>query len=112
MQALFAEVTKARERLAKVPLILKRFGQSVLAAACSGRLTTSTKTGTEEWEVVEMQTLFLNSPQNGLYKSSDLKSQTLGLRSWILRAYIRVIVLTFLDAENSVWAKPKLTSID
>ncbi|MDA2923309.1 restriction endonuclease subunit S [Acidobacteria bacterium AH-259-L09] len=39
VQALLAEVNKARERLAKVPTILKRFRQSVLAAACSGRLT-------------------------------------------------------------------------
>jgi type I restriction enzyme S subunit len=36
---LLAGVNAARERLAKVPGILKRFRQSVLAAACSGRLT-------------------------------------------------------------------------
>ena len=36
---LLAGVNSARERLAKVPGILKRFRQSVLAAACSGRLT-------------------------------------------------------------------------
>lgn len=39
VEALLAEVNAARERLAKVPAILKRFRQSVLAAACSGRLT-------------------------------------------------------------------------
>ncbi|MGE0785534.1 MAG: restriction endonuclease subunit S [Sandaracinaceae bacterium] len=39
VEALFEDVNKARDRLAKVPLILKRFRQSVLAAACSGRLT-------------------------------------------------------------------------
>lgn len=39
IDALFKEVNNARERLAKVPLILRRFRQSVLAAACSGRLT-------------------------------------------------------------------------
>lgn len=42
VQALLARVNAARERLAKVPSILKRFRQAVLAAACSGRLT-------EEW---------------------------------------------------------------
>jgi type I restriction enzyme S subunit len=42
IEALMARVNAARERLAKVPAILKRFCQSVLAAACSGRLT-------EEW---------------------------------------------------------------
>jgi len=39
VEALLARVNAARERLEKVPAILKRFRQSVLAAACSGRLT-------------------------------------------------------------------------
>ncbi|MBI5510431.1 MAG: restriction endonuclease subunit S [Deltaproteobacteria bacterium] len=42
VEALLAQVNASRERLAKVPALLKRFRQSVLAAACSGRLT-------EEW---------------------------------------------------------------
>lgn len=42
VEALLAEVNAARDRLAKVPVILKRFRQAVLAAACSGRLS-------EEW---------------------------------------------------------------
>lgn len=42
VEALLADVNAARDRLARVPLILKRFRQAVLAAACSGRLT-------EEW---------------------------------------------------------------
>ena len=39
VEELLARVNAARERLAKVPAILKRFRQSVLAAACSGQLT-------------------------------------------------------------------------
>jgi len=39
LEEVLARVNNARERLAKVPAILKRFRQSVLAAACSGRLT-------------------------------------------------------------------------
>jgi len=39
VEALLERVSKARERLDRVPDILKRFRQSVLAAACSGRLT-------------------------------------------------------------------------
>jgi type I restriction enzyme S subunit len=39
VEALLARVNTARERLAKVPVILKRFRQSILAAACSGQLT-------------------------------------------------------------------------
>ncbi len=39
VEALLGRVNEARERLARVPAILKRFRQSVLAAACSGQLT-------------------------------------------------------------------------
>jgi type I restriction enzyme, S subunit len=39
VEALLAAVDSARERLARVPAILKRYRQAVLAAACSGRLT-------------------------------------------------------------------------
>jgi type I restriction enzyme S subunit len=39
IEALLARADIARQRLAKVPAILKRFRQSVLAVACSGRLT-------------------------------------------------------------------------
>jgi type I restriction enzyme, S subunit len=39
IDALFEQVISAREHLSRVPLILKRFRQAVLAAACSGRLT-------------------------------------------------------------------------
>ena len=39
VEELLAEVNQVRERLARVPAILKRFRQSVLSAACSGKLT-------------------------------------------------------------------------
>ncbi|HEY7116639.1 MAG TPA: restriction endonuclease subunit S [Tepidisphaeraceae bacterium] len=39
VEAVLAKASAARQRLAKVPAILNRFRQSVLAAACSGRLT-------------------------------------------------------------------------
>jgi type I restriction enzyme, S subunit len=39
VEELLARVNAARERLARVPAILKRFRQAVLSAACSGRLT-------------------------------------------------------------------------
>ena len=45
VEQLLARVKAARERLAKVPEILKRFRQSVLAAACSGRLTADWRNG-------------------------------------------------------------------
>jgi type I restriction enzyme, S subunit len=39
LEKLLAKVDACKERLEKIPAILKRFRQSVLAAACSGRLT-------------------------------------------------------------------------
>ncbi len=45
VEALLVCVNAARERLAKAPAILKRFRQTVLAAACSGRLT-------KDWRVL------------------------------------------------------------
>lgn len=39
LEKLLEKVDDCRERLAKIPVILKRFRQSVLSAACSGRLT-------------------------------------------------------------------------
>lgn len=44
VEELLARVNEARERLVEVTAILKRFRQSILAAACSGRLT-------EDWRV-------------------------------------------------------------
>jgi len=40
LEVLLGKVDTCRKRLEKIPIILKRFRQSVLAAACSGRLTT------------------------------------------------------------------------
>jgi type I restriction enzyme S subunit len=48
IEELLTQVNVARDRLAKVPKILKRFRQAVLAAACSGRLT-------EDWRAHNSQ---------------------------------------------------------
>src|SRR5579884_2197269 len=39
LEVLLSKIDSCKDRLAKIPIILKRFRQSVLAAACSGRLT-------------------------------------------------------------------------
>jgi type I restriction enzyme S subunit len=39
LEKLLAKVDNCKERLAKIPLILKRFRQAIIAAACSGALT-------------------------------------------------------------------------
>lgn len=59
VEELLARVSAARDRLATVPAILKRFRQSVLAAACSGRLTEDLRdgAGTDQWEAVALEDL-------------------------------------------------------
>jgi type I restriction enzyme S subunit len=57
VEALLARVNVARRRLAKVPAILKRFRQSVLATACSGRLTADwreERTKADAWQTVRL----------------------------------------------------------
>ena len=39
LELLLSQVDTCQKRLAKIPILLKRFRQAVLAAACSGRLT-------------------------------------------------------------------------
>ena len=45
IEELLGRVNATRERLDKVPAILKRFRQAVLAAACTGELTKSDESG-------------------------------------------------------------------
>jgi len=52
VEELLARVNAARERLAKVKSILKRFRQSVIAAACSGRLTAEWRDKNPDVELV------------------------------------------------------------
>jgi type I restriction enzyme S subunit len=44
IEGLLSSVNSAREHLSRVPAILKRFRQAVLAAACSGRMTEDWRT--------------------------------------------------------------------
>ncbi|MFC5717210.1 restriction endonuclease subunit S [Pseudomonas sp. GCM10022188] len=73
LDELLAQVDTLKARIDGIPALLKRFRQSVLAAAVSGRLT-------EEWRreralpelsEVELGELIKEGPQNGLYKPSS-----------------------------------------
>jgi type I restriction enzyme, S subunit len=61
LDALLARVDACRERLDRVPLILKRFRQAVLAAATSGQLTEDwreeNQCNFDEWQEVDVQSI-------------------------------------------------------
>jgi type I restriction enzyme S subunit len=86
LETLLGKVDASQQRLAKTPVLLKRFRQAVLAAACSGRLTADwreerTTDGTDDadrntdlprsWKSVEFGQLMGDGPQNGLYKPAS-----------------------------------------
>jgi len=60
LDAILPKVKNAKARLEKIPLILKKFRQSVLSAACSGRLTEDWREGKDlpEWEEIRSGELF------------------------------------------------------
>jgi type I restriction enzyme S subunit len=73
LDELLTQVDTLKARIDGIPALLKRFRQSVLTAAVSGRLT-------EEWRCernipncseVELGLLIKEGPQNGLYKPSS-----------------------------------------
>lgn len=70
LDAILARVDACRERLARVPAILQRFRQAVLAAATSGKLTEewrATVSGDDlvDWQPVTLESLLDGKPRNG-----------------------------------------------
>lgn len=54
LDSLFARVDACRERLDRIPAILKRFRQAVLEAATSGRLTEEWREEGSEWRMTKL----------------------------------------------------------
>lgn len=79
LDALLAQVDACRERLDRVPGILKRFRQAVLAAATSGELTRewrdSRQIDLESWESLTMARLLDGKPRNG-YSPRAVENRT------------------------------------
>jgi type I restriction enzyme, S subunit len=79
VENLLERVNKARQRLDRVPKILKQFRQSVLAAACSGRLTADWREDGGDsdelpstWETVEAGSLYIDA-RYGTSKKCSVK---------------------------------------
>lgn len=67
LDTVLARVDTCRERLNRVPLILKRFKQSVLAAATSGKLTVDWRVENVDisWVNVKLEHVLREKPRNG-----------------------------------------------
>jgi type I restriction enzyme S subunit len=98
---LLSKVGAARDHLSRVPGILKRFRQAVLAAACSGRLT-------EDWRNVHS-----NEEENG----TALAKRLLGTKSSIKSDRVRQSLLPLIDDDEKplelpdTWAYARLGNL-
>jgi type I restriction enzyme, S subunit len=85
---LLGKVDASQQRLAKIPVLLKRFRQSVLAAACSGRLTA-------DWRE--------NNPNAEPYPIDSLDSEQESPTNW--RATRLGNLTTLVTSGSRGWAK-------
>lgn len=62
LDSILPKVKDTKKRLQKIPAILKKFRQSVLAAACSGRLTEDWRVGKDlpEWQETYLGEILVN----------------------------------------------------
>ena len=69
LEKLLGRVDSCQKRLAKVPILLKRFRQAVLSAACSGQLTEDWRdgkgSGLGDWQRLELHDLLAEPLTNG-----------------------------------------------
>lgn len=74
LDTLLAQVENTKARLERIPKILKRFRQSVLAAAVSGRLRANGETNNKNWLLTRLSdlcTTAFDGPFGSKLKSSD-----------------------------------------
>lgn len=79
---LLAQVETTKARLERILQTLKRFRQSVLAAAVSGRLTEEGEVGDENWQLTKLSNLcatVFDGPFGSKLKSSDYTADGVGV---------------------------------
>ncbi len=75
---LFACTGRAREELARIPKLIERYKQAVLAAACSGQLTADWRKDQNLeliWQSTNLGKLILDKPKNG-YSAKPVSYKT------------------------------------
>lgn len=116
LDAVLTRVDACRERLGSIPAILKRFRQSVLAAATSGELTEDCREGNRENDWKSSQISSCGTVSGGLTKNA--KRQSLDLVKRYLRVanvYANRLELSDvaeIGLTESEYAKTKLQSGD
>lgn len=84
LEKLLAKVDTCKERLDKIPAILKRFRQSVLSAACSGRLTADWRENNPDVESVSEIISSLKTPYPDIHFDTFQESSACELpQSWM-----------------------------
>lgn len=77
---LMGHVDACQQRLAKIPTLLKRFRQSVLAAACSGRLTADWREEHSSLESVEALFTKIKNERQRRYENDSRRAKAAGRR--------------------------------
>ncbi len=77
LELLLGKVSSSQQRLSRVPVLLKRFRQSVLAAACSGKLTADWReeNDDEPWYETTLGAVIIDKPKNG-YSARPVRYET------------------------------------
>ncbi|MEP7217964.1 MAG: restriction endonuclease subunit S [Bacteroidota bacterium] len=100
VEELLAQVNSVRGRLQRVPEILKRFRQAVLAAACSGRLTEEFRVehGDATWSSSALRDL-VNSLDQGWSPKCDIEP-SLSPDVWGVIKTTAIQSISFVEGEN------------
>jgi len=100
LDTILPKVKNAKSRLEKIPRILKRFRQSVLAAACSGKLTENWR---EENDVVE-------TAEDQLRKILDLRILDKRYKAYLAKINDLEAPIEWAEEDDipSSWVKSKL----
>ena len=80
LETLLSKVDASQQRLVKIPVLLKRFRQSILAAACSGRLTADWR---EENQDIQSATSLIKDAQFQIADPDDELPELPGKWEWV-----------------------------
>ena len=111
LEKLLAKVDTCKERLDKIPGILKRFRQSVLSAACSGRLTADWRENNPDVESAEELLKRIQEERKQWYENECEKAKAKGRRKpTSFRENIETIELSQLPLLPSTWCWERLVN--